>query len=250
VPRLLVILAAAAVLYLLLRRIAAMPPHLRRGEYLKLGTGVAVVAVIILTLTGKMHWIGAALTGLLVALRQTLPLLLRLFPMLGQLGQQTRAGPRQSTVSTRTLRMHLDHDTGALSGEVIDGPFRDWRLEEMDRGQLDELRGFCEREDPESLQLLDGYLEQRFGDAQEQQGGRTEESVAAGGGMSRQEALEVLGLDETADRAAIVEAHRKLMQKLHPDRGGSDYLAAKINQAKDLLLSTEAAAGSQDRSGR
>ena len=243
-PRLLFLLAIVAVVYLLLQRIAGLPPHRRRGEYLKLGAGVAVVAVVLLTLAGKMHWVGAALTGLLVALRQSLPLLLRLFPLLGRLGSsgaRAAGGPRQSTVATATLRMHLDHDSGALSGEVIAGPFRDWRLDELDRGQLQALMDYCREQDPESLQLLEGYLEQRFG--ADSGGGTAQDgagTTAPRGGMSRREALDILGLDDGADRAAITDGHRKLMQKLHPDRGGSDWLAAKINQAKDLLLSQQA----------
>jgi DnaJ-domain-containing protein 1 len=129
--------------------------------------------------------------------------------------------------------MHLDLESGALSGEVLEGPFKDWRLDEMNREQLESLRAYCKANDAESLQLLEGYLEQRF-DGSESTAG--ESAPPPPGGMNRKEALEVLGLGEDADRDAIVDAHRKLMQKLHPDRGGSDYLAAKINQAKDLLL--------------
>jgi hypothetical protein len=226
-------------MYLLLRRISQLPPHRRRGKYLKLGAGVAVVAVVLLTLAGKMHWIGAALTGLLVAARQSLPLLIRLFPLLSGLrGRKSQAGPQRSTVSTETLRMHLDLDSGNLSGEVIGGPFKDWRLEEMDQEQLRELLEYCQAHDREAAQLLEGYLEQRFGAAAGSAGGASTGAAAPNSGaMSRKEALEILGLDDKADRDAIVSAHRKLMQKLHPDRGGSDYLAAKINQAKDLLLS-------------
>src|SRR6056297_3250151 len=87
-PRLFLLLAVAFVGYLLLRRIATLPPHRRRGEYFKLALGTAVVGVILLTLAGKMHWVGAALTGLLVVMRQSLPLLLRFFPMLSQWRQQ------------------------------------------------------------------------------------------------------------------------------------------------------------------
>jgi hypothetical protein len=213
-----------------------MPPHKRRGELIKLGVGVAVVVVIGLTLTGRMHWLGAALTGLLVAARQLLPTLIRLFPMLASL--KAGAGPsagQRSTVATDILRMNLDHDSGKLNGEVLKGPFREWLLDEMDRDQLQALFNFCQAEDDESAQLLASYLQQRFpGESGFQQQQAPPGSTSSG--MSRQEALAVLGVAEDADREAIITAHRSLMQKLHPDRGGNDYLAAKVNQAKDLLL--------------
>lgn len=235
-PRLLLLLAIAAVVYILFRRAQSMPPHKRRGELIKLGVGVAVVVVIGLTLTGRMHWLGAALTGLLVAARQLLPTLIRLFPMLASL--KANAGPsagQRSTVATDILRMHLDHDSGKLNGEVLKGPFREWLLDEMDRDQLQALLNFCQAEDDESAQLLASYLQQRFpGESGFQQQQAPPGSTSSG--MSRQEALAVLGVAEDADREAIITAHRSLMQKLHPDRGGNDYLAAKVNQAKDLLL--------------
>lgn len=234
-PRLLLILAIALVLYILLRRASAMPPHKRRAEYIKIGIGAAVVAVVILTLAGKMHWIGAALTGLLVVARQLLPTLIRLFPMLSSLRGQaaSTAAGQTSTVMTDILRMDLDHDTGELSGEVLKGHFKDWRLDEMNEDQLRQLLAYCQAEDAESVQLLDSYLSQRFGESS--QFDTKQDYADSATGMSRQEALDILGLEEGASQEEIVAAHRKLMQKLHPDRGGNDYLAAKINQAKDLL---------------
>ena len=236
-PKLVLLLAVVAVFYILFKRVQGLPPHKRRAETTKIAIGTAVVAVVILTLAGKMHWVGAALTGLLVMMRQSLPLLLRLFPMLAQWRQgRAQAGNgKSSTVTTRILAMYLNHDSGALSGEVLQGPYAQWRLDEMDRGQLDELRDYCRREDPESVQLLDSYLEQRFPDEEPSPGGNSGAEVDSGA-MNRREAMQILGVDAEASRDDIVAAHRKLMQKLHPDRGGSDYLAAKINEAKDFLL--------------
>ena len=237
VPRLILLLAVAITLVVLIRRAQRQPPHKRRAAYLQIILGAAVVGVVILTLMGKMHWLGAAITGLLVVARQMLPLLIRLLPMLGGLrGQAGNTGSKQSEVSARILTMTLDHDSGDLSGVVLEGSFKDWLLEELDRQQLDELLAYCQREDADSAQLLASYLEQRFPDDETAHERAESDHPHNATGLSRAEALSLLGLEEGATHDEIISAHRTLIQKVHPDRGGSDYLAAKINEAKDFLL--------------
>lgn len=235
-PRLILLVAVVAAIYLLLRRVQAMPPHKRRGEYIKLGLGIALFATVVLAATGRLHWVGAALTALLVAARQLLPLLLRYFPMLASLrGQSAPTAGKSSTVETALLRMQLDHDSGELQGEVLQGAFQGWRLADMDRQQLEAFYDWCRGEDADSVRLLASYLEQRFpGEGPFDR--QADEQPANAAPMGRAEALAVLGLQEGASEDDIVAAHRKLIQKLHPDRGGNDYLAAQINQAKDILL--------------
>ena len=237
-PRVILLLAIVIALVLLVRRVQAMPPHKRRSGYVQLVLGVAALAAILLTVMGKMHWVGAAVTGLLVMARQALPLLIRAFPLLQQWSQQ-RGQPtgQQSEVKTDILRMTLDHSSGELQGEVLSGPFQDWLLSEMNLEQLRTLFEFCQAHDADSEQLLLSYLEQRFPDGwQQDEDQQTDRPVPENGSMSRAEALAVLGVAEDASEGDIVAAHRSLIQKLHPDRGGNDYLAAKINEAKDFLL--------------
>jgi len=170
-------------------------------------------------------------------LRQALPLVVRILPVLGNLrAQAASAVLKQSEVSARIIKMWLYHDTGELSGEVLEGTFKDWRLEELDREQLNELMDYCQREDNDSAQLLASYLDQRFPDNERESGSQQQDTRQSSVGLTRGEALAVLGLRDGATNDEIITAHRSLIQKLHPDRGGNDYLAAKINEAKDFLL--------------
>ncbi|SME87998.1 hypothetical protein SAMN06265365_10137 [Tistlia consotensis] len=217
-----------------------------------------------------LTWVGAALgVGLILfllwggarvlapfAFAFLLPLLFRLPGLLRRLRSSLGPQPGQtSTVETRFLRMVLDHDTGAMSGTVREGPWRGRRLDELSEAELLELWRECRAEDEQSTAVLEAYLDRVHGDDWRQGAGQGAGQSAgsapgggpgggpggaggreASGGMSRDEALQVLGLEEGADEAAIRAAHRRLMRQFHPDSGGSNYLAAKINQAKERLL--------------
>lgn len=139
-----------------------------------------------------------------------------------------------SGVESGWLRMELDHSTGALDGLVLQGRYRGKRLTELEPNSLADLLGTLRIEDGEGAQLLEAYLDRVH---PEWRGGAQAEAPAASEGpMSRAEAARLLGVAETASAEDIKAAHRRLMLKVHPDHGGSDYLAAKINQAKATLL--------------
>jgi DnaJ-domain-containing protein 1 len=134
--------------------------------------------------------------------------------------------------------MTLNHDSGALNGQIVAGPHAGHSLDEFD---LPALAAMMAAFDAESCALLESYLDRRFpawrqnaqGNAAGRQGGETSSSK-----MTAEEAYQILGLQPGAGRDEIGHAHRTLMKKLHPDQGGSTYLAARVNAAKDTLLRT------------
>ena len=132
--------------------------------------------------------------------------------------------------------MVLDHDTGEMHGDVLEGTKKGRRLAELSFEELLELLDECRRADTDSVPLLESYLDRAYGDSWREPGDAGTGGDGSTASMSAAEAYEVLGLEQGATHEQIVEAHRRLMQKLHPDRGGSTYLAARINQAKDVLL--------------
>jgi hypothetical protein len=146
-------------------------------------------------------------------------------------GSHPKAG-QATGVSTDWLDMTLDHDTGEMHGRILKGGLAGRDLDNLSRNEA--LALYREAgADPESARLIEAWLERRFPDWRED---FQQKPAAASYGMTRQEALRVLGLEEGATPDEIRAAHKKLMMQMHPDRGGSDYLASKINEAKDVLL--------------
>lgn len=236
-PRIILLLAILLGGWIIFQRIKALPAAQRKPAFLKLGLSALIVVVVVLTLTGRMHWLGAAIAGTVVAATRALPILFRLFPALQWLhgrhaaAKSSSGAGGQSQVETALLRMVLDHTSGDLNGEVLDGEYAGQSLDSLDRPQLERLLAYCQQQDLESTRLLESYLHKRFGESFGNTSGPAQTIE-----MDRREALAILGLADAADREAIIASHRRLMQKLHPDRGGNDYLAAKLNQARDLLL--------------
>ena len=153
-------------------------------------------------------------------------------------GSVHRTPGKRSTVRTAALEMELDHDSGTLEGMVLVGSREGRELRDLSLEELLELARELAA-DPESLQLLETYLDSRFPVWRENvqaDGDRRQGGAPGSGPMTKQEAYEILGLEAGASAAEIRKAHRRLMQRLHPDLGGSSFLAARINEAKEVLL--------------
>jgi hypothetical protein len=154
----------------------------------------------------------------------------------GPAGSRTqKSGGQTSRVRSAYFEMELDHDSGAMRGRILAGRHQGAELERLDVKTLAEL---LSEVDEESRALLVAYLDRR----DPGWGEHAQADAAAGrrasssGKMSEEEAYQILGLQAGASTDDISRAHRTLMKKLHPDQGGSTFLAARINEAKEILL--------------
>ena len=195
--------------------------------------GIAVAALVLLALLvvteGRVVMLLAPFVALLPAWR-------RFRSMFSGLRGPAAGG--DSTVETAFIRMRLDHDTGSMSGTVLQGRFAGMRIEELGRAELLALLRECRAADEEGARLLEAYLDRADPDWRAEMHGERAGAAprAPAGDVSVEEAYAILGLQPGADAAAIKAAHHRLMKQLHPDLGGSDYLATKLNRARDVLL--------------
>jgi hypothetical protein len=143
---------------------------------------------------------------------------------------------RASEVTTDYLRMRLDHVSGTMSGSVQRGRLLGRYLAELSSEELIELWRECVIKDAQGAKLLEAYLDRVMANWREASRVQGNAASGNGGAMTREEAFAILGLAEGAGEAEIRDAYHRLMMKLHPDKGGSAYLAAKLNRAKEVLL--------------
>ncbi len=177
--------------------------------------GVALLAMVVM---GRVQMVVVLAVAALVFWRP----LSRLVRELAWSGDAVR------TLETSLLRIQVNDRSGGMRGWLKEADDRLRDLDTLDEGALRELHERARRHHADSVGLLEAYLAQRLGKGWQGSPGQAT--------MSEAEACAILGVAADASREAIVAAHRRLIQKLHPDRGGSDYLAARINEAKDVLL--------------
>ncbi len=211
------------------------------------GGGLLAVVTLFLGLTGRLGLAipaGMASYALFRGDLGRLGSLGRGFPGMGGGSGRGPSQGQSSDIETDWLTMWLDHDSGEMGGRVRQGRYEGAELQNLSEADVMALRSELVR-DADSLRLLDSYIERVYGGAGEAGEGtyqdthsqsRQEQPSRSASGMSRDEAYEVLGLSPGAGIDDIKKAHRNLMQKFHPDKGGSSYQAAKLNQAKDILL--------------
>ncbi|SFM95787.1 molecular chaperone DnaJ [Marinobacter pelagius] len=234
-PLTLLVIVLSVVAWLWLRN---QPASQRKPAILKLALIAGIGIVVLLAVTGRLHFVFAALAFLYPLLRRVLPSLLS---GAANGGAEGKSG-NQSRVSSDILEMSLDHDSGTMSGKILKGPMAGRELADLSESEFLELLRYCRAQDEDSARLLETYLDRRFGDSwradddASNDDGESREHGNAGGPLTEREALDILGLEPGASREEVIRAHRRMMQKVHPDHGGSNYLAARINEAKECLL--------------
>jgi len=240
--RLLLAAVAAVAVFFLLRTLLAKQ-KLSVAQFFALYAAALVVVVLIgLGLTGRLHPVMASIGVVLAMFVRALPVLMRLFQavnlwkavkaMLGVASVQ--AGPKsggKSQIDSAFLTMTLDHDSGELDGTIKKGAFKGQLLSTLSREALAALQTEV-ASDIDSSELLNSFLERYYGENPSDSNAAQRPSNE----LNATDALTLLELGPDPTHEEIIKAHRRLMQIHHPDRGGSNTMAARLNAAKDLLL--------------
>lgn len=224
-------LAVAAVLFSFWFRSvnpAALAAVLRHPAVRYGAAALLVLAGIVIVLRGGFSGF-AGLVGTILAVA---PVVMNIRAILRRI--RSARGPTpggRSGVETAWLRMELDHDSGVMDGTILQGDHRGRRLSDLDAEQLRDLLRVCRADDPPSAALIETYLDRTAGPAW-----RQDADATASHPMTAAAARAVLGVSDDAGPDDIAEAYRREIRRHHPDLGGTEAAAARINEAKRILL--------------
>lgn len=186
-------------------------------------------ALLLLVITGRIPWLFAIISAALPFWRK----IMAARSLLGTF-QRFTGQSFNTRLTTQWLRIQFDVVARKIDAEILQGQYTGQHLSQLDDAAVQTLLDECSA-DKQSVAAIHAYLRARHSGW-----GGTSSPASINTELSRTQALEILGLEETASEDDIRKAHKRLMQKVHPDRGGSDYLAAQINAAKDYLLNDNA----------
>jgi hypothetical protein len=238
--RLLVVAIVAFLVFVALRGLLAKKNLSVRQFFSIYAATIFGLILLFLGATGRLHPLYAVFGAVFPFLLRTAPLIMRgaqLASMFRSLktaiGGSVGPPPQTSEISSRYIHMVLFHDTGMMDGTILEGQFKDTKLSQLELVRLKELLREIGN-DADSSNLLTAYLDREH--EAWRSGEESTEPSSSSDNMSESQAIDILGLEDDATKENVIQAHRRMMQKVHPDRGGSTYLATKINAAKEMLI--------------
>jgi len=242
--KLLLLLTAVAVIWYSYRWWKNEDPEKRNKSLWTYGLWGLAAVLILLTVSGRAHWITGAIGALLPMVKAMLPQLQRLLPFAMQ-WRKNQA--QQGQLTGEWVKLKVDPLTGVMDGLVLKGSFEGQALSALSESQLKTLLGDCLNHEMKSTQLLATFLQHSYGEqwqttfaeVLQQHSAQSQQQASSGtanGPLSVKDAYEVLGVNEDSTKEEVLKAYKSMMQKVHPDRGGSDYLTRLVSEAKDLLL--------------
>ena len=237
------LISVPIITFLILKKILAKKKLSSKQFQIIYSLSLVGLGVLFLAFTGRLHPVFALVGAALPFIMRIFGLFMRgaqlasIFRNLSRVFGNTTSTPKDSSeIKTSFVHMKLDHTTGSMDGQILQGRFQGEKISTL---SLEEIRELLSEigSDSDSVNLMHAYLERERPEWDtETEGNSSKQSEPLSSEMSEQQAFEILGLAPGASEKEIVAAHKRLMQRVHPDRGGSTFLAAKINTAKDLLV--------------
>ena len=232
--KLLLALLAFILLIVCINKYKSLPSHKKRQVLLQWMLIAAATVLIIAVVTGRMHWIGALLAAALGFAKFGLTTVMRALPFLNFMRKQSVfANP---VFKTPYIEVQINLQSGQVSGIIVAGPHEGTSIADLTDENLTELEKFYKDKDTRSYYLIRAIRHRSRPENQQSSNKQQEGSHFNAHQPNLEEALQILGLPANPTKEDVIKAHRSLMQKLHPDRGGNDYLASQINNAKEIIL--------------
>jgi len=217
--------------YLAYRYYLSLPKTKRKPFIIKYAVYAAIAVLILAVVSGRIHWLGAVLAAGLGLLKVGTSSFLRFLPFLRFFQKNNVFGDPK--FKTQHLEITFFMQNGSMEGKIIAGEFEGMSILSLDESQLDTLEQSYKGTDSRSYYLL-RVIRQRLN--ANSSNSKTDYSSAHIGDPSVEEAEQILGLSTNYTKKDVDLSYKRLMQKLHPDRGGNDYLASRVNIARDVLL--------------